>query len=64
MASIILELTVDATIDSLSIRFSAGANAYQHYMLEGKVVTYLGVYPMPCTAPLFFQQKEHLVDLR
>jgi hypothetical protein len=64
MASIILELTVDATMQSLSIPF-CGRNGYVLALQSrGERSTNLAVCPMPCTAPVCFQRIEHLAGLR
>jgi hypothetical protein len=63
IASIILELTVDATIESFSVPFyGQGEQLALHR--EGKVGTYPEVCLTPCIVPVFFQRKEHLTDLR
>jgi len=61
IASIILELTVDATIESFSEWF---CGRMKHLLLQAWAMTYLVVYPTLDTALVFFQRKLHPAGLR
>jgi hypothetical protein len=65
MASIILELTADATMDSLSGPFCCPKRIpIGLYVQEGeRRMTYPAVYPSSCTALVSLPQKEYPAGL-